>query len=296
MQIAVLGMGNMGRAVAGRLVSHRHEVTVWNRTPGKAAEVIEAGATEASSPAEAAQGVDAVMMSLADDRAALEVMGQLTGLGSGPDAPIIVDMSTVAPDTSRKLADMAPGNRFVAAPIIAAPKTVLEGMASGLLGGDRRLVDHLEPLWSRIFNVHWYCGEDPGSAATFKLLNNYLLMAEIALVAEVVATAEAAALDTKLLREVLDQWPTIPVGIRNRLDDLISGDHRGWFSTRLGAKDVGHLVQVAESNGLELPIARLVGQRYEQAAEHAGSQADIAAVVEVLRAERRPKPSTASPA
>ncbi|MCW2879039.1 MAG: 6-phosphogluconate dehydrogenase NAD-binding protein [Sphaerisporangium sp.] len=292
MHVAVLGMGNMGRAVACRLLTHGYEVRIWNRTPGKAAQVVEAGAVEASSPMEAARGAEAVLMSLADDGAVLDVMGKLTEMGSHPDAPIVVDTSTVSPETSRRLWNMVPGQRFLAAPIIGAPQTLVANMASSLVGGDRRLLDRLEPIWSRIFSIHWYCGEDPGSATTFKLLNNYLLMSGVAALAEVVATAEAAGLDTKLLREVLHQWPTIPPGILNRVDDIIAGDHKGWFSTRLGAKDVRLLNEVAESKGLSLPIARLVGRRYEEASERSWSEADIAAVVELLRAERRPEPST----
>lgn len=297
MRVAVLGMGHMGRAVARRLLSHGYDVRVWNRTPGKAAEVVEAGAAEASSPVEAARDVEAVLMSLADDQAVLTVMGRLAELGSGPDGPIVVDMSTVSPETSRRLRDMVPGRRFLAAPIIGAPQTVFASMASSLVGGDRRLLDRLEPVWSRVFSVHWYCGEDPGSATAFKLLNNFLLMSGVAAVAEVVATAEAAALDMKLLREVLYQWPTIPPAILNRVDDVIAGEHKGWFPTRLGAKDVRLLNELAESNGLSLPIARVVERRYEQAGERGWTEADIAAVVEVVRAERRQEPGvpTAAP-
>jgi 3-hydroxyisobutyrate dehydrogenase-like beta-hydroxyacid dehydrogenase len=276
----------MGRAVAGRLLQHGCEVTVWNRTPGKAAEVAGAGATQADSPAGAAEGAEAVLMSLSDDRAVLEVVGQLGGLETGPQGPVLVDMSTVSPETSRRVAGMAPGGRFLAVPIIAAPRTVTEGLAAGLLGGERRLADRLEPLWQKLFCVHWFCGEDPGAATTFKLLNNYLLMASVAVAAEVVATAEVAGLDVKLLREVLDQWPTVPLAIRNRLDDMIGGDHRrGWFATWLGAKDVRLVAEVAESCGLALPIARLVEDRYQRAADGGWREADIAAVVELVRAD-----------
>ncbi|WP_405150108.1 NAD(P)-dependent oxidoreductase [Sphaerisporangium sp. NBC_01403] len=297
MRIAVLGMGHMGRAVAGRLLAQGYDVAVWNRTPGRAAEVTGAGAAEASSPAEAARGAEAVLMSLADDRAVLDVMEGLTGLDADPDGPIVVDMSTVSPETSRRLRDMVPGRRFLAAPIIGAPQTVFASMASSLVGGDRRLLDRLEPVWSRVFSVHWYCGEDPGSATAFKLLNNFLLMSGVAALAEVVAAAEAAALDMKLLREVLYQWPTIPPAILNRVDDVIAGEHKGWFPTRLGAKDVRLLNELAESNGLSLPIARVVERRYEQAGERGWTEADIAAVVEVVRAERRQEPGvpTAAP-
>ncbi|MEV7966945.1 NAD(P)-dependent oxidoreductase [Sphaerisporangium sp. NPDC088356] len=287
MRVAVLGMGHMGRAVARRLLSHGYDVRVWNRTPGKAAEVVEAGAVEASSPVEAARGVEAVLLSLADDQAVLDVMDRLAELGPDPDGPTVVDMSTVSPETSRKLRDLAPGRRFVASPIIGAPQAVLDGMASGLQGGDRRLVDRLEPIWSRIFSVYWYCGEDPGSASAFKLLNNYLLMSGVAVVAEAVGTAEAAGLDKKLLRELLHRWPTVAPGLRNRLDDILFGDHQAWFATRLGAKDVRLFNELAESAGLSPPIARLVERRYEEAAERGWSEADITAIVELVRAERR---------
>ncbi|MGW4642330.1 NAD(P)-dependent oxidoreductase [Sphaerisporangium sp. NPDC004334] len=371
MRVAVLGMGNMGRAVAARLLAQGYHVTVWNRTPGRAAEVVESGAVEASSPRQAARDAEAVLMSLTDERAALEVMSALTGPGDrppaqdthdpddtghtggpgGPDRPggspgsggsggsgdpsgsygsgssggpggptgsgavgssrfsgsdgsaessgasgsdgsegsrVVVDMSTVSPEASRRLREMAPGRRFLAAPILGAPQAVLGGSAAGLVGGDRALAERLEPIWSRLFSAHWYCGADPGEASAFKLLNNYLLMAGIAVLGEVVATAEAAGLDRTLLREVLRSWPTVAPGLHNRLDDLIAGRHEGWFATSLGAKDVRLLTEVAESNGVSPPIARLVQRRYEEAAAKGWQDADITAVVELLR--RRPSP------
>ncbi|MET8384478.1 NAD(P)-dependent oxidoreductase [Streptosporangium canum] len=310
MRVSVLGMGSMGRAVALRLLGRGHAVRVWNRTPGKASEVIDAGAAEASSPAEAARDADAVLMSLADDRAVREVMARLAESGSGPGsgsgsgsgpgsgsgsgsgpgsvsgAPVVADMSTVSPDTSRALAGLAPGGRFVAAPIIGGPQTVVDGQAMGLLGGERGLVDRLGPVWQDLFAVQWYCGDDPGSALTYKLLNNYLLMSGVAIVAEAVAAGQAAGLDEAMLKDFLLRWPTVAPALHNRLDDILHGDHRGWFATRLGAKDVRLIAEVAESKGLRLPIARLVEQRYEEAAGHGWNDSDITAVVELLR-ERR---------
>lgn len=292
MRVSVLGMGSMGRAVALRLLGRGHAVRVWNRTPGKASEVIDAGAAEASSPAEAARDADAVLMSLADDRAVREVMARLAESGSGSEsgsesgAPVVADMSTVSPDTSRALAGLAPGGRFVAAPIIGGPQAVVDGQAMGLLGGERGLVDRLGPVWQDLFAVQWYCGDDPGGALTYKLLNNYLLMSGVAVVAEAVAAGQAAGLDEAMLKDFLLRWPTVAPALHNRLDDILHGDHRGWFATRLGAKDVRLIAEVAESKGLRLPIARLVEQRYEEAAGRGWSDSDITAVVELLR-ERR---------
>ncbi|MFJ2032709.1 NAD(P)-dependent oxidoreductase [Streptosporangium sp. NPDC087985] len=286
MRVSVLGMGSMGRAMALRLLERGHVVRVWNRTPGKASEVIDAGAVEAPSPAEAARDADAVLMSLADDQAVRDVAARLSDLGSDPGGPVVADMSTVSPDTSRALVGLVPGGRSVAAPVLGGPQAVLSGQATGLLGGERGLVDRLEPVWSDLFTVHRYCGDDPGNALTFKLLNNYLLMAGVAVVAEVVATGQAAGLDEAVLRDLLFQWPTVAPGLHNRLDDILHGDHRGWFATRLGAKDVRLTAEVAESKGLELPIARLIEQRYEEAAEHGWNDSDVTAVVELLRGQR----------
>ncbi|MEV7008454.1 NAD(P)-dependent oxidoreductase [Streptosporangium sp. NPDC051022] len=284
MRVAVLGMGRMGGALARRLLARGHTVRVWNRTPGKAGELVEAGAVEAASPLEAARDADGVLMSLADDRASREVMAQLAGLGEvGAAAPVVADASTVSPATSRGLRETAPGHRFVAAPILGGPEAVVGGHAMGLLGGEREYVRRLDPVWRDLFGVQRYCGDDPGAALTYKLLNNYLLMSGLAVVAEAVATGQAAGLDDSMLHDFLFRWPTVAPALHNRLEDVLHGDHRGWFTTRLGAKDVRLVAELAESAGLDLPIARLVQRLYEKAAEHGWGDADIAAIVELLR-------------
>ncbi len=285
MRIAVLGMGRMGTAMARRLLARGHTVKVWNRTPGKAAELVDAGAVEATSPLDAAHAVEGVLMSLADDRASRDVMAQLAGLGAD-EGPILADASTVSPGTSRELRDRAPGRRFVAAPIVGGPPAVIEGQATGLLGGEREYVRRLDPVWRDLFAVQRYCGNDPGSALTYKLLNNYLLMSGLAVVAEVVAAAQAAELEESTLRDFLFQWPTVAPALHNRLDDVIGGEHRGWFTTVLGAKDVRLAAELGESLGLDLPLARLVQRRYAEAAELGWGDADIAAIVEVVRRRR----------
>lgn len=171
----------------------------------------------------------------------------------------------------------------MAAPVIGGPQAVVDGQAMGLVGGERGLVDRLGPVWQDLFAVQWYCGDDPGSALTYKLLNNYLLMSGVAVVAEAVAAGQAAGLDEAMLKDFLLRWPTVAPALHNRLDDILHGDHRGWFATRLGAKDVRLIAEVAESKGLRLPIARLVEQRYDEAAGRGWSDSDITAVVELLR-------------
>ncbi|MEW9533946.1 NAD(P)-dependent oxidoreductase [Microbispora sp. NPDC049125] len=280
MRTAVLGMGGMGRALARRMLKNEYSVTVWNRTPGKAGDVVDDGGVEAGSPEEAVRGADAVLLSLSDDDAVREVVARLDGI---EDGVIVVDTSTVSPGTSRALRATVPGGRFLAAPIAGGPVAVVEGTATTLVGGERRLVDRLDPIWKDVFASWSYCGEDPGSATAFKLLSNYLMMAGLAVLAEVAATAQAAGLDDQLTRDFLASWPTVAPGLHNRLDDVLSGEHGGWFTTRLGAKDLRLARELAAGSGLDLPIAGLVERRYEEAAERGWAGHDIAAIVELLR-------------
>ncbi|GAA4591668.1 NAD(P)-dependent oxidoreductase [Planotetraspora phitsanulokensis] len=287
MRIAVLGMGRMGRALAQRLLSQHFRVTVWNRTPGQAGQVVQDGATEAFSPAEAAHGADAVLLSLSDDTAVRDVTARLVDTMPDGDEMFVADTSTVSPGTSRALRELVPLRRFVAAPILGGPLDLVLGNARVLLGGDRATADRLEPIWRDVFASSAYCGEDPGCAVTLKLLNNYLLMANVVLVSEVVTTAEAAGFDMAAVRDQLFTWATVPPILRNRLDDIVGGAHEGWFTTRLGAKDVRLAREVSEQHGVMLPLAHLVERLYEEAAELGWAEADIAAVVELVRRERR---------
>jgi 3-hydroxyisobutyrate dehydrogenase-like beta-hydroxyacid dehydrogenase len=282
MQVAVLGLGNMGRSIARRLLDGGHEVRVWNRTPGRASEMLEAGAVEADSPEEAVEAVSAALVSLADDRAVRTVVLESNlpqRLGDG----VLVDLSTVAPETSRAEAEAMPGRRMVAAPVLGAPAAVLSGHAVYVLGGPRALVDELEPVWSTLSDQTRWWSEDPGVATSLKLLSNYLLLGGLALLAEAAATGLEVGLGQSVVHDFLENSAMVPAGLQNRLDDVLSGPHEGWFPARLGAKDVGLARQLAASAGLQLPIAELVEQRYQALAGFGLADADIAAVVELLR-------------
>jgi len=288
MQVAVLGLGRMGRAVASRLLDTRHDVVVWNRTPGPAGELVSRGAKDAASPEEAAAAADVVLVSLADDGAVRAVVTGEHGAVAGLRADaVLVDMSTVAPSTSREMARATPDGRFVAAPIVGSPQAMAAGKASLLVGGPRQLVDRLDPLLHDLASGYRWCGEDPGQALTVKLLNNYLLLGGLAILAEVVAAAEAAGVEQGTLRSFVEESPLVPPGLHNRLDLVLGDDHEAWFTVRLGGKDVRLLAETAAGAGVELPVARQVEEQFERAAASGWADADVSAIVEVLRGRTR---------
>ena len=282
MQLAVLGMGSMGRSIAQRVLEAGHGVRVWNRTPGRADQLLEAGAVGCDSPAAATEGTAAALVSLADDRAVREVVldsGLFRHLGDGA----LVDMSTVSPETSRAEAEAVPGRRMVAVPVLGAPSAVRAGRAVYVLGGPKALVEELEPLWSALGDQHRWWSDDPGVATSLKLLSNYLMMGGLALLAEAVASGQQVGLDHQVLHDFLSESAMVPAGLRNRLDDVLEGHHDGWFAAHLGAKDVRLVRQLAGSAGLQLPLAELVEQRYRALEGLELADADIAAIVELCR-------------
>src|SRR5437879_12715287 len=174
---------------------------------------------------------------------------------------------------------------MLASPILGSPTAVVAGEAGYLIGGPRELYDRLAPAYGALAEMgrRVYVGEDAGVATTLKLLSNYLLMSGIATLAEAVAMAQAVGLPDELIRDYFGQLPLVAPALRHRLDDIVSGDHDGWFSTKLGAKDVLLAEDLARSHGMPLPLADAVQRRFDEAAAQGWADADIGAVVELLR-------------
>ena len=138
MRLAVLGMGRMGHAVAERLLGGGHEVTVWNRTSHKADDLVAKGAREGANPAVAAEETEATFTSLADDAAVRIVVTGQDGVAAGLGDGVLIDASTVSPQTTAELAE-AVGGRLLASPILGSPTAVISGEAGYLIGGPREL-------------------------------------------------------------------------------------------------------------------------------------------------------------
>jgi 3-hydroxyisobutyrate dehydrogenase-like beta-hydroxyacid dehydrogenase len=282
MRIAVLGMGQMGRGLAGRLLHQGHEVTVFNRTPGRAGPLVDRGAVEAATAAEAAAGNEVVMTTLAADGAVTATL-----LPDGVPLPlpadgIVVECSTVAPATTRAVAE-AFGGRLVACPILGGPAALEAGDAGLAVAGPPELIDRLRPLWDSLSGHVRRCGDDPGLALVVKLINNYLLMGGLAMLAEAAVVGQRAGLADGFVTDLFSQSPLVAPGLRNRIEDLVAGDHDGWFPASMGAKDVKLLLDVAAVHATALPVAESVGERYDEAARSGLGERDITGVIELVR-------------
>ena len=282
MRITILGMGNMGRAFAARAIETGHQATIWNRTTGRGAALVASGAIEASTSTTAVAGADAVLVVLADDAAVLDVClgddGVLAALE--PDA-VFANVSTVSPETARRLAEEGPEGRVIDAPVMGSPAMIAGGSGRFLIGGPAPAISAIESLWHDLGSGYTHCGP-VGTGATMKVLANSLLITGVASLAEAVATARRQAIPDELLRTLLADSPVVSLTSNIRLDSLLDPTHPGWFSPTLARKDLRLAIELAEETGVGVRIGPAAEALLTTVIDAGGEWPDFAAVIEAL--------------
>jgi 3-hydroxyisobutyrate dehydrogenase-like beta-hydroxyacid dehydrogenase len=190
--IGFVGLGAMGQVIVPRLLAAGHTVTGWNRSPERAAPLIERGMRLGESPAAVAAASE-VTFSIVTDGAAVKTValgesGVLAGIRLGG---IYVDMGTISPEITREVSSAfaARGFSMLDAPLSGSPVTVQQGNASLMIGGDKAAFERIEPVLRAIGPKVTYIGAS-GQAVTMKLAVNLLLMVEVIAFGEAVALAE----------------------------------------------------------------------------------------------------------
>src|SRR3954454_467050 len=190
MRVAFLGLGIMGSAMAANLAKAGHEVTVWNRTPGRQVE----GAGTAATPAEAAQGVEVVWLCVSDTAAVESVLfGENGAEQSMTEGTIVADSSTISPSATRKFAERLAtrGVQYVDSPMTGSKTGAESGTLLFIVGGEEPIIERLKPLYAAMGKKIFRMGE-VGKGQSTKLVMNL----QIALIYE--GFAEALALAAKL--------------------------------------------------------------------------------------------------
>jgi 3-hydroxyisobutyrate dehydrogenase-like beta-hydroxyacid dehydrogenase len=192
MNIGFVGLGAMGAGIVPRLIAAGHTVTGFNRSKDKAAELIKSGMRWADSPRELAAASE-VVFSIVTDAAAVRAValgedGVIAGLRPGS---VYVDMSTIAPDSSRAVSTefAKKGLAMLDAPISGSPVTLAQGNAALMVAGDRAAFEKVEPVLRAIGPKVTYIGTS-GLAVQMKIAVNLLLMVEVIAFGEAVALAE----------------------------------------------------------------------------------------------------------
>ena len=221
----------MGVPMAGRLLAAGHDLTVWNRTPAAATPLAEAGATVGGTPAEAVAGRHLVITMLTDGNAVEEVLFGPDGAASALEpGGVVVDMSTIGPDSARRIRDRLPEDvGFVDAPVSGSVPQAEAGELLILAGGTEADVARCAGALEALGRVR-HTGP-PGSGAALKLVVNAVLVANVAVLGEALAVADRLGVDTDLALETLTALSPLAA----RLKDT-GGPPR--FTLALASKDL----------------------------------------------------------
>lgn len=280
--MAVLGMGRMGQALARRLVDAEHDVVIWNRSPGRARELVDRGATEADSIGDAVKDAETVITMLADDDAVRAVALGEDGVRSAlPGRATYVDSSTVSPILTQELSNRFA--KFVAMPVLGSPSQVASGEATFLIGAEGNDADALATLLPALSEKHMRF-ERPHLAAVAKLTVNLLLLDGVVALAEAFAEGRSGGLSDGELRQLLGNSPMVAPGLKYRFEGVLTGEQEPFWSTTLGLKDARLATEAASSNGVDLPLTRTARDLYQKAASR-WEEADIASVAQLYREE-----------
>jgi 3-hydroxyisobutyrate dehydrogenase len=268
-KVAFIGLGHMGHGMAGRYLDAGFDVAVWNRSKAKAEDLIARGARWASSPAEAADGADAVVTMVADDEASRSVwLGENGAVAKMKAGSLAIECSTVshrhALDMARELRGR--GLTYIDCPVTGLPQAAASGKLTLLVGADAADLDRAKPYLAPIGDVIRHFGA-VGTGTVFKLINNLMGAVQIASLAEGIAMAEQAGLDMNLVAEALSTGAVASPQVIRHSKRMVARDFSGAsFTASLRHKDAVYAVKLAESLLADAPlIGRAAVEAYMRA-------------------------------
>src|SRR5689334_25237892 len=271
-KVGFIGLGRMGHGMAGRYLDAGLSVAVWNRSKAKAEDLIARRAHWASSPAEAADGAEAVVTMVADDAASRAVwLGKDGAAATMKPGSLAIECSTVshqhALDMARELRGR--GLVYIDCPVTGLPQAAAAGKLTLLVGAEPADLDSAKPYLAPIGDVIRHFGA-VGTGTVFKLINNLVGAVQIASLAEGVAIAEQAGLDMKLVGEALATGAVASPQVIRHSKRMIARDFSGAsFTSALRHKDAAYAVALAETLLPGVPVSRAALAAYEHAKAHA---------------------------
>ena len=277
-KLGYLGLGMMGFPMTRRLINAGYDVTVWNRSPGKAKALIEAGARLAPQPRDVAATADIIFMCLTDAAAVDEVVfgrdGLATVTGQGK---LVVDFSSIHPDAARSIAarlKTANGIGWIDAPVSGGTKGAEEGTLAVMAGGNAADIEKVRPYILAMARRLTHMGPI-GAGQTTKLCNQVIVGCAMAVLAEAARLAVNAGIDANRLPEALTGGFADSIPLQLFVPRMLQGIHSppsGHIATML--KDLDTVIDVARDTSSPVPMSALAAQLFRLAKASRGADAD----------------------
>ncbi|MGW1542023.1 NAD(P)-dependent oxidoreductase [Streptomyces sp. NPDC002309] len=296
MDVSVLGLGQMGTAIAERLIGAGHKVGVWNRSKGRADGLLEKGAFELEAPSEAWDRSDVCITMLADSRAladvALAPQGGLVNTAAARGKTLI-DMSTVSTEVSGRVAAAAAagGVAYLRAPVSGNPGVVRAGNLAVIASGEEEVFTSVAALLRDIGPHLFHVGEGE-AARVIKLALNLMVAGTAELLAECVALAESHDVRREKLLEVVGASAIASPLVKYKIGPLLADDYTATFSSRLMRKDLDLALEAAAAGGVPLPVTGVVQQLLQACMSTGLGELDFMALLVRLKREAGQLPSS----
>jgi 2-hydroxy-3-oxopropionate reductase len=260
--IAFIGLGIMGRPMAVHLVKAGHQVTGYNRTPGKAAPLVDAGGRAADSIADAVRGAEVVCVMVPDSPDVVDVLTGEDGVfDNAKPGTLVVDFSSIRPDVTTQLAEQAKakGVRLVDAPVSGGEAGAINAALSIMVGGEADDFEAAKPYLDVVGKTVVHVGPS-GAGQTVKAANQLIVAANIQALAEAVVFLEAYGVDTGAALEVLGGGLAGSKVLDQKKQNMLGRTFDPGFRIALHHKDLGIVTTAAREAGIVIPLGSLVAQ------------------------------------
>jgi 3-hydroxyisobutyrate dehydrogenase len=282
--VAVLGTGIMGAGMARSLLRSGLDVTVWNRSPDRAARLAADGAQVAGTAAEAVAGVDGVVTTLWDGGSVAEVMAE--ALPAAPDRVLWAQTSTVSlDDAGVRLPALAGryGARYVDAPVLGSRQPAEEGKLVVLAASPGPLRDPVTPLFEAIAARTVWVSERPGDGTRLKLVANSWVGTIVAATAQAIALARSLGLDPQVFLDTVRGGAVDTPFVHLKGQAMIAGEFPPSFTVDGAVKDTGLIAAAMRESGTDATLMDAVACQYRKAADGGYGGEDMAAIFRAFR-------------
>ena len=286
MRVGFVGLGTMGGAMAANAARAGYEVSAWNRTPGRAAELEELGVKLLDSPAAVAAASEIVITMVSDTPDVEAVLFGPAGVAEGAGAgSLVVDMSTISPSATRTFAERL-GERGVAmldGPVSGGSEGAKKGTLSIFIGGDAADLERARPVLASLGTTITHVGPI-GAGQAVKAVNQVILAGTYIGVAEGIVLALKAGLDVEQVVGALSGGAAQSWVLTNRSGRMLENDYPLGFKVALHRKDLGIALSMARELGASLPISALVEAIEAGLIGQGHADDDMSAVARSIRA------------
>lgn len=287
MKIAYLGLGIMGSGMVSNLLAAGHSVTVWNRTPDRCTPLLEKGATQADTPAQAAADAEIVMYCLSNEEAIADTVFGQDGILSGVrQGQIALDMSTVHPNTSRReaAAYAEKGVEFIDAPVFGSKNESAAGGLWIVVGGKKEVFEKIKTILEPLSETVHYMG-NTGMGTTMKLVGNAVVISQIEALGEAMILAKKAGLNPQDVLDVLHVTDFKSPIFDGMGSTLIKRDFSTSFALKWLLKDANLIAQLAQDNNSPIPAIALARETVKAAVNHGWGEENASAAIKALEAQ-----------